>query len=285
MLGLLLGRAAPPLARQAQTLLVLPAARTACLASLSTGRPCRPPLPLGGPSTEQLPSFRSGRPAERSPLLAMPRTLPAGLGRGDAPSVLQCGSARHFSTRNLRGRLFYKRRPKMVPTWKFNQRTKWLEGAGNRKGVCTKVFVANARKPNSGLRKVCYVRLSNGRVVKAYIPGIGHNLQVHSVVMIRGGRHADVIGCNYTCMRGQYDLLPVKNRKKARSKYGVTRPNVEPKRKRFQSLTTAVDRRLHFYRTGTEVGSDDPIEKRVLYTVRNNAPITYRHSKPKKKSK
>ncbi|CAE8616667.1 unnamed protein product [Polarella glacialis] len=174
----------------------------------------------------------------------------------------------------------------MVPTWKFNIRSKWLEGAGNRKGVCTKVFVCAPRKPNSGLRKVCYVRLSNGRVVKAYIPGIGHNLQVHSVVMVQGGRHADVVGCNYTCMRGHYDLLPVKNRKSQRSKYGITRPSIEPKYKRYKSLTTAVDRRVHFYRTGDTVGAEDPVPKNpnvMPYSVRNTPPVTYRHSPRKKK--
>lgn len=77
-------------------------------------------------------------------------------------------------------RLWYKRRPKQIPIWKFNRKSKWLEGVGCRKGVCTKVFVMAPRKPNSGLRKVAYVRLSNGRIVKSYIPGIGHNLQARS---------------------------------------------------------------------------------------------------------
>lgn len=180
-------------------------------------------------------------------------------------------------TRNLHGRLFYKRRPRMVPKWKFNWRSKWLEGVGTRKGVCTKVMVLAPKKPNSGLRKCAYVRLSNGRVVKTYIPGIGHNLQVHSVVMVQGGRKRDVVGCNYTAMRGHYDLLPVKNRKSSRSKYGVSRPNTEPKRKRFKRLTTSVDRRLHFYRTGEEVGPDDELEPRIRHVVRNHPPVTYRH--------
>merc|ERR1719158_2297084 len=103
-------------------------------------------------------------------------------------------------------------------------------------------MVTAPKKPNAGLRKVAMVRLSNGRVVKVYIPGIGHNLQVHSVVMVRGGRRRDVIGCNLTAMRGHYDLLPVKNRKSSRSKYGVARPQSEPRRKRFQILATSVDR-------------------------------------------
>jgi len=192
------------------------------------------------------------------------------------------GSTR-FMTRNLRGRMFYKRRPKMVPRWKFNWRSKLLEGAPHKKGVCTKVSVVAPKKPNAGLRKVAMVRLSNGRVVKVYIPGIGHNLQVHSVVMVRGGRKRDVIGCNLTAMRGHYDLLPVKNRKSSRSKYGVSRPQVVPKRKRFKTLTTAVDRRLHFYRKGEQVGPDDTIPKRITHVVRNNPPISYRHSLKKTK--
>jgi len=127
------------------------------------------------------------------------------------------------------------------------------------------------------------VRLSNGRVVQCYIPGIGHNLQVHSVVMVRGGRHSDVSGCNYTCMRGHYDLLPVKNRKKARSKYGVPRPKIQPERKRFERLTTSVDRRLHFYKTGEMLSADQEVPKDIPYYVRNNPPVTYKHSVQKKK--
>lgn len=136
------------------------------------------------------------------------------------------------------------------------------------------------------MRKVAYVRLSNDRVVKVYIPGIGHNLQVHSVVMVRGGRKRDVIGCNLTAMRGHYDLLPVKNRTSSRSKYGIPRPNYEPERKRFERLTTAVDRRLEYYKTGdrkwlTEYEKDPP--KSILHVVRSNPPITYRHRSAKKK--
>jgi len=158
----------------------------------------------------------------------------------------------------------------MVPRWKFNWRSKWLEGAPHRKGVCTKVMVTAPKKPNAGLRKVAMVRLSNGRIVKVYIPGIGHNLQVHSVVMVRGGRKRDVIGCNLTAMRGHYDLLPVKNRKSSRSKYGVSRPQTTPKRKRFQILATSVDRRLHYYRTGEQLGPEDeiPVKIKPLHYVK-----------------
>lgn len=192
-------------------------------------------------------------------------------------------SGRHFSTRNIRGRLFYKRRPKMIPIWKFNRKSKWLEGVGSRKGVCTKVYVMAPRKPNSGLRKVAYVRLSNGRIVKAYIPGIGHNLQVHSVVMVRGGAKKDTDGCNYTCMRGKYDLLPVKNRKSSRSKYGVTRPNRESRRSRFKGLTTQVDRRLYFYRTGQVADPDEEhVDQPIPYVVRSTPLFTYQHNSKKR---
>lgn len=170
----------------------------------------------------------------------------------------------------------------MIPMWKFNTKSKWLEGVGCRKGVCTKVFVQPPLKPNSGLRKVCYVRLSNARVVKAYIPGQGHNLQVHSVVMIRGGAKKDTTGAHYTCMRGKYDLLPVKNRKSSRSKYGVTRPQRESRRSRFKPITTEVDRRLYFYRTGEEPKAEQTKLEPVKYRLRNIPPYNYRHWKPKR---
>eukprot|EP00929_Paragymnodinium_shiwhaense_P113406 TRINITY_DN81698_c0_g1_i1.p1 TRINITY_DN81698_c0_g1~~TRINITY_DN81698_c0_g1_i1.p1 ORF type:complete len:292 (-),score=22.28 TRINITY_DN81698_c0_g1_i1:37-912(-) len=197
----------------------------------------------------------------------------------------QPAGVRSFSTRSLCGRMFYRRRPRMCPRFKFNWRSKWLEGNPIMKGVCTKVMVKGAKKPNSGLRKVAMVRLRNGRVVQSYIPGIGHNLQVHSVVMVRGGRHRDTIGCNYTCMRGHYDLLPVKGRLSRRSKFGVSRPNFEPNRKRFKRLTTAVDRRLHYYRTGDQLGPDDAVPQRIPYHVRAHPPVTYKHSlkRPSKK--
>jgi len=220
----------------------------------------------------------------RSALPALSQHVVAGTTSG-ATSLMgsPMAIARRCVTRNIRGRLFYKRRPKMVPRYQFNWRSKWLEGAPCRKGVCTKVMVVAPKKPNSGLRKVAWVRLSNGRVVKVYIPGQGHNLQVHSVVMVRGGRKRDVIGCNYVAMRGNYDLLPVKNRKSSRSKYGVSRPNLEPNRKRFQRLTTSVDRRLHFYRSGEQVKPEEDVTPRIPYIVRNNPPITFKYNLKKRK--
>lgn len=184
------------------------------------------------------------------------------------------GGVRPFSTRNISGRLFYKKRPKMTPRWKFNPRSKWLEGAPQKKGICQKVHIQTPKKPNSGLRKVCRVRLSNGRVVLAHIPGIGHNLQVHSVVMVRGGRTKDIIGCNYKCMRGRYDLLPTKNRLRARSKHGVKKKKPpDAWHARHHWLTTSVDRRTHFYRTGEELEPDAQIPRSKYPALPSSKPL------------
>lgn len=90
-----------------------------------------------------------------------------------------------------------------------------------KRGVCTKVTTMTPKKPNSALRKIAKVRISNGQEVTAYIPGIGHNLQEHSVVLIRGGRVKDLPGVRYHIVRGKLDTLAVDNRKKSRSKYGA----------------------------------------------------------------
>ena len=92
-----------------------------------------------------------------------------------------------------------------------------------KRGVCTKVTTMTPKKPNSALRKIAKVRLSNGQEVTAYIPGIGHNLQEHSVVMIRGGRVKDLPGVRYHIVRGKMDTLSVDGRKQGRSKYGAKR--------------------------------------------------------------
>jgi small subunit ribosomal protein S12 len=93
-----------------------------------------------------------------------------------------------------------------------------------KRGVCTKVTTTTPKKPNSALRKIARVRLTNGMEVTAYIPGEGHNLQEHSVVMIRGGRVKDLIGVRYHIVRGRLDATGVEKRRKARSKYGNKRP-------------------------------------------------------------
>lgn len=93
-----------------------------------------------------------------------------------------------------------------------------------KRGVCTRVYTTTPKKPNSALRKVAKVRLSNGYEVISYIPGIGHNLQEHSVVLIRGGRVKDLPGCRYHIVRGVLDTQGVSNRVRSRSKYGAKRP-------------------------------------------------------------
>lgn len=99
-----------------------------------------------------------------------------------------------------------------------------LMSCPQRRGVCTRVFTTTPKKPNSALRKVCRVRLSNGFEVNSYIPGIGHNLQEHSVVLIRGGRVKDLPGVRYHTVRGVLDTQGVNDRKRGRSKYGTKRP-------------------------------------------------------------
>ena len=99
-----------------------------------------------------------------------------------------------------------------------------LKGSPQRRGVCTRVYTVTPKKPNSALRKVAKVRLTNGYEVVSYIPGEGHNLQEHSVVLIRGGRVKDLPGVRYHIIRGTHDTQGVKDRRQRRSKYGAKRP-------------------------------------------------------------
>ena len=99
-----------------------------------------------------------------------------------------------------------------------------LKGSPLRRGVCTRVYTTTPKKPNSALRKVCRVRLVNGMEVTAYIPGVGHNLQEHSMVLLRGGRVKDLPGVRYKVIRAALDCAAVDNRKQARSRYGAKRP-------------------------------------------------------------
>ena len=99
-----------------------------------------------------------------------------------------------------------------------------LKACPFKRGVCTRVYTTTPKKPNSALRKIARVRLTNGIEVTSYIPGIGHNLQEHSVVLIRGGRVKDLPGVRYHIIRGTLDALGVANRKQGRSKYGTKRP-------------------------------------------------------------
>jgi small subunit ribosomal protein S12 len=105
----------------------------------------------------------------------------------------------------------------------LKQRRLKLKGAPQKRGVCTQVRTMTPKKPNSALRKICRVRLSNNREVTAYIPGEGHNLQEHSVVLIRGGRVKDLPSVKYHVIRGTLDAAGVNNRKQGRSKYGAKR--------------------------------------------------------------
>jgi small subunit ribosomal protein S12 len=99
-----------------------------------------------------------------------------------------------------------------------------LKGCPQRRGVCVRVYTTTPKKPNSALRKVARVRLTNGMEVTTYIPGEGHNLQEHSVVLIRGGRVKDLPGVRYHIIRGSLDTSGVSNRRQGRSKYGAKRP-------------------------------------------------------------
>jgi small subunit ribosomal protein S12 len=99
-----------------------------------------------------------------------------------------------------------------------------LKGSPQKRGVCIRVYTSTPKKPNSALRKVARVRLTNGMEVTTYIPGVGHNLQEHSVVLIRGGRVKDLPGVRYHIIRGTLDSIGVVDRKKSRSKYGAKKP-------------------------------------------------------------
>jgi small subunit ribosomal protein S12 len=100
-----------------------------------------------------------------------------------------------------------------------------LVGSPQRRGVCVRVYTSTPKKPNSALRKVARVRLTSGYEVTSYIPGVGHNLQEHSVVLVRGGRVKDLPGVRYHIIRGTLDAVGVQDRKQSRSKYGAKRPS------------------------------------------------------------
>lgn len=106
----------------------------------------------------------------------------------------------------------------------YQSSTPALEGCPQKRGVCTRVSTTTPKKPNSALRKIARVRLTNGMEVATYIPGIGHNLQEHSVVLVRGGRVKDLPGVRYHLVRGALDSAGVENRAQARSKYGAKKP-------------------------------------------------------------
>jgi small subunit ribosomal protein S12 len=107
---------------------------------------------------------------------------------------------------------------------KFKSKSPALKQSPQKRGVCTRVYTTTPKKPNSALRKVARVRLTNGVEVTSYIPGVGHNLQEHSIVLIRGGRVKDLPGVRYHIIRGTLDAVGVNARRQGRSKYGAKRP-------------------------------------------------------------
>ena len=114
------------------------------------------------------------------------------------------------------------RRGRKAPAWKTSSPA--LNSCPQKRGVCTRVYTSTPKKPNSALRKVARVRLTNGIEVTTYIPGVGHNLQEHSIVLIRGGRVKDLPGVRYHVIRGALDTAGVAGRLQSRSKYGAKRP-------------------------------------------------------------
>jgi len=108
---------------------------------------------------------------------------------------------------------------------KYKSKSPALDACPQKRGVCTRVFTTTPKKPNSAMRKVARVRLTNNIEVTGYIPGVGHNLQEHSIVMIRGGRVKDLPGVRYHIIRGTLDSVGVAGRKQGRSKYGAKRPS------------------------------------------------------------
>ena len=114
------------------------------------------------------------------------------------------------------------RKPRSAPT--YRSKVPAMQACPQKRGVCTRVYTTTPKKPNSALRKVARVRLTNGIEVTTYIPGVGHNLQEHSIVMIRGGRVKDLPGVRYHIIRGTLDAVGVANRNQSRSKYGAKRP-------------------------------------------------------------
>jgi small subunit ribosomal protein S12 len=107
---------------------------------------------------------------------------------------------------------------------RYKTKSPALQSSPQKRGVCTRVYTSTPKKPNSALRKVARVRLTNGVEVTTYIPGVGHNLQEHSIVLIRGGRVKDLPGVRYHIVRGTLDAVGVQGRKRSRSKYGAKRP-------------------------------------------------------------
>ena len=157
--------------------------------------------------------FIDGRRASRVPSVPGPQ----GFTTGSAPGLSRAASLR-LGAKCRRSSSLSARAGSQRPR---RRKTAGLAGAPQRRGVCTRVYTVTPKKPNSALRKVCRVRLSTGVEVTAYIPGEGHNLQEHSIVLIRGGRVRDLPGVRYKVIRGTLDASGVSARKQARSRYGT----------------------------------------------------------------
>lgn len=142
--------------------------------------------------------------------------------------IHSCGSlftrctSRYFNVHSIAGRLFYRKRPRCVPIQRpKNVSSKFLLGCPQKKGIVVRLIIKHPRKPNSSNVKTASVKLSTGVTVSCRIPGEGHNLNVHSIVLVRGGKYRNITGLHYTLVRGVYDLLPVKGRVTSRSQYGA----------------------------------------------------------------
>ena len=165
--------------------------------------------PLGSGKSRCAASFREGVPV-RAPVE----------GRGLGATGEQCQEQEHQEPMPTFNQLVRsgRKRPR------YKTASPALQGCPQKRGVCTRVYTQTPKKPNSALRKVARVRLTNGIEVTTYIPGVGHNLQEHSIVLIRGGRVKDLPGVRYHVVRGTLDAVGVANRKQSRSKYGAKRP-------------------------------------------------------------
>jgi small subunit ribosomal protein S12 len=157
------------------------------------------------------------------------KVLPCGVSEGEIGSPVADGRPELQKEEVLEVPTFHQLVKQGRTPTRYKTASPALQGSPQRRGVCTRVYTQTPKKPNSALRKVARVRLTNGIEVTTYIPGIGHNLQEHSIVLIRGGRVKDLPGVRYHVVRGTLDSVGVANRKQSRSKYGAKRPKAAAK--------------------------------------------------------
>nr|AKI85100.1 ribosomal protein S12 [Geranium phaeum] len=174
-----------------------------------------------GPDQDRLQSIRNmiGFPISSSESMELERIINAHKVFDEMPQRNEKREDEMYCMPTYNQLLFNERKPK-----KRSSRTRALEGCPQKAGVCVRVFTRAPKKPNSAQRKLAKVRLSNGKDTFAYIPGEGHNLQEHSIVLIRGGRVPDLPGVKFHCIRGVKDLMGLPNRRQGRSKYGAEKP-------------------------------------------------------------